>query len=141
MKQSKFIAQTYIPAALVRAVSRQVGGWKELCRIAEDVATNGANVGWSGFIYYADTVPFFHRNRAAILELLKRNAIAYGYDSEMHLVFHFKGLLALQGDIAFALYAAKLKQLFDDTAIPNAVAWYVLEEVAQAVNDFASWED
>lgn len=137
MKQSKFIAQTYIPAALVRAVSRQVGGWKELQRIAEDVARNGANVGWSGFTYCADTVPFFHRNRAAILELLKRNADGYGYASEMELVWHFNGLNASQGDIAFALYAAKLKQLFDDTAVPNAVAWYVLEEVAQAVAEFS----
>ncbi len=138
MQQSKFIAQTSIPASLVRAVSRQVGGWKELQRIAEDVARNGANVGWSGFTYYADTVKFFHRNRADIVAFLESQAEGVGYESHLQMVFEFRGLDASYGEIALALYSDSLKQLFDkNTQVANAIAWYVLEQVASDVADFA----
>lgn len=135
MKQSEFISKSRINAKLVRAVSRQVGGWKELCLIAQDVARNGANVGWSGFIYCTDTVQFFHRNRAALVQQLQDNADGFGYESAMHYVWHFNGLNTSYGEIAFALYAGKLRQLFDAVEVPNAIAWWILGEICEEIDN------
>ena len=69
MKLSDFVKQSTVPAKLIRAVVRQVGGWEDFQQIAKDVAGNGADDGYKGFIYYVDTVAFTKRNRRAILEL------------------------------------------------------------------------
>ena len=137
MKQSEFINKSGLDAKLIRAVSRQVGGWKTLLQMAPDVVRNGANVGWSGFTYYADTVPFFHRNRAEILQALQDRADYLGEKSAMHYVADFKGLNASFGEIAFALYAGKLKQLFDAVDVPIAISWWVLEFICYDIEDYA----
>lgn len=138
MKQSEFISKSRFKAKLVRAVARQVGGWKQLCSIAQNVAEElsyDRNVGWNGFMFSTDTVPFFYRNRAEILQQLSDDAEAYGYESEMHYVWHFQGLQASYGEIALALYALKLKQLFDAVDVPNACAMWILKEICEEIDN------
>ena len=132
MKLSDFIKQSTVPAKLIRAVVRQVGGWEDFQQIAKDVVTHGANCGWNGFTYYVDTVAFTKRNKRAILEL------AADQDSEIESVGLVKFVSSFQcvddpeDDIARALYAGR-----GDAVLPiyNALAWYVLEEVCRSYVD------
>ena len=58
MKLSDFVKQSTVPAKLIRAVVRQVGGWDNFTEIANDAARHGAAAGFVGFTYYDDTVAF-----------------------------------------------------------------------------------
>ena len=59
---------------LIKAVIRQLGGRDSL----QDIANHGIDGGFSGFIYHSDTVKFFKRNRAEIVELVKEMADELG---------------------------------------------------------------
>ncbi len=129
MKMKQFIEATHIPAALVRAVSRQIGGWESFTNYAEDIQNNGADGGFCGFIYYRDTLAFFRRNRTAIMEMTEQMADDLG-EGMLKMIASFNCLRSdelTEDDIAKALYTSK----GDDAAcIQNAMAWFALEEVA-----------
>ena len=134
MRQSEFIAQSHISAKLIRAVSRQIGGWDSFTEKAEDIQNHGADGGWNGFTWYTDTMKFYRNNRAAILAMLESLADDLGEDM-LSIVSGFNCLRTYkltQNEVAQALYLSKGEWV--DT-VQNAMSWYALEEVARAYCD------
>lgn len=115
---------------LTRAVIRQLGGRESLA----DVARTGADGGFPGFTYYADTVRFAKRHKAAILERLARDADAMGERSVAALVTSFRCVNATEDEVARVLYGAG-GDADVRRQVLNALAWYALEEVAREQED------
>ena len=133
MKLSDFVKQSTVPAKLIRAVVRQVGGWDNFTEIANDAARHGAAAGFVGFTYYDDTVAFTKRNKCAILEF------AADQDSQIESVGLIKFVAGFgcldeteDDEVARALYAGRGDAV---TGIYNALAWYMLEEVCRSYVD------
>jgi hypothetical protein len=114
---------------LQRAVKRQLGSdnVQEFLETLQEVARHGADGGFSGFIYYVDTVKFTKRNRAEILEQLKEDAESCGVSvADMVCGFNcFKGKEL--DEILSALYGGRGNSV---TTVYNGLAWYALESVA-----------
>lgn len=128
---AEVIRDSGIPPKLVRAVIRQLGGKESL----EDIASHSIDGGFHGFIYYSDTVPFFKRNRAEILELVRRYADDFGTDP-VSVVAGFNCLTddsETRESAARCLFGGRLTD--DDTQVANALAWFAGEEVARAFCD------
>jgi hypothetical protein len=129
---SALCEQSNIPATLIRAVVRQMGGWESFTESARDICRHGINGGFNGFIYNADTEPFAKRNRAAIAEMAEAQASDFG-TSVTEMVQGFgcfrNGTKPTDSEIGLALYAGKEKD--DSPPILNALAWYAGEEVAR----------
>lgn len=134
-----FCDSSNVPAPLIRAVVRQIGGWDEFKDRASDVANHGADGGFSGFIYYADTVPFAKRNKASILEYAESMASDIGADGgALGLIAGFNCLSDITAlDVASALYKRN-----DDNAqqVFNALAWFAVEEVSRSYVDLLESE-
>jgi hypothetical protein len=129
-----FIEQSHINAALIRAVVRQVGGWDSFKELAIDVTNHGASGGFSGFIYYVDTLTFYRRNKAAVNEALSAMADDLGAGVlEMVRGFNCLGEDFSTDEIGKAVYGSFSNQY--DTQIYNALAWFALEEVARSYSD------
>lgn len=130
----KFIAESHIDAKLVRAVVRQIGGWESFTNYAPDVARHGADGGFSGFIYYCDTVPFAKKNRKEIVELAKNIADDFG-EGVFKMIAGFRCLSGdySEGEIAEAIYNSKSE---NNTQVLNALAWFALEEVCRSYVDY-----
>ena len=119
---------------LVNAVIEQLGGdsddREEVNQTLEDVANNGADAGYSGFTYYADTCEFFTKNKSLIVELVKEYAEEFGQDA----ISVIAGWNCLEDDtdtrdeIERAIYGTPEH---DDVSVQNALAWFALEEVAR----------
>ena len=117
-------------AKLKNAVIRQLGGRDEL----EDIANHGADAGWSGFTYYSETVKFYKAHRAEIVNLVKEMAEEFG-QSPLNFVASFNCLKSAgeyEAEIAEALYG---RISSDNLTVPNALAWFALEEVARSETD------
>lgn len=130
----KFIAQSHLPASLIRAVVRQLGGWESFKESALDITNHGIDSGFHGFIYYSDTVEFFRKNRSTIIELAKSQADDFGVGL-LEMVANFN---CLRGDytideIGQTLFGTSRQM---DDSIANAMAWYAGEEVARAYVDY-----
>lgn len=140
MTQKAFLSTVSNPA-LARAVIRQMGGWRAFSESARDVANHGADAGFSGFIYYRDTCKFTARNRSLIRESVGQMASDLG-ESAVTMV---KGFRCLNNDfsedeVGQCLYGRGSKGDAGDM-IDNALAWYALEEVSRAYDDFANDAD
>jgi hypothetical protein len=134
MRQSKFIENSNTPASLIRAVSRQIGGWESFTESAEDIHNHGADGGVSGFTWYSDTTKFYRRNRKAILALAESMADDIGEDL-LSMVASFNCLRTdklTQNEIAQALYMSKGEWV---DVVQNAMAWFALEECARSYCD------
>ena len=132
---AKLIASTSIPASLVRAVVRQMGGWQAFCNQAPSIVQHGIDGGICGFTYYRETEPFAQRNRSAIAEHAREQASDFGTSIvEMIQGFGcFRGAKPTESEVCQALYGG---QNYDDGInILNALAWYAGEEVARAYCD------
>lgn len=132
----KLIASSSVPASLIRAVVRQMGGWETFTNYAPDITRHGINGGFVGFTYYSDTVPFASRNKDAISELASSQAQECGYDSTLTMIRSFgcfKGERLTDGDLMRALCRGKNPE--DGPNILNGLAWYAAEEVARAYCD------
>ena len=123
---------------LINAVIEQLGHDDitddELIGTLQDVVDHGAAGGFSGFTYYADTLEFFKENQRAIVELCHDYAEEFG-DDVISLVSNFNCLnddRETRDEIGRAIYGTPDD---DDTAAPNALAWFALEEVARYVTD------
>lgn len=113
-----------LPSKLVRSTVRQI---KDKTYFA-DVYAHGADGGFHGFIWYKDTVSFYRRNKKEIVELVERCADDAG-EGPLEFVGNFNCLKnATTKEIAQTLYC----NLPDDPSVPNALAWFALEEVARA---------
>lgn len=131
MNMTEFCSKSHIDAGLIRATVRQAGGWDSFKEIAQDVANNGANAGWHGFTYYADTVKFATRNKAAILDFAKQMAADMG--EELYaMIGGFNCLKISATEAAEAIHNAKSDER---TSVYNALAWFALEEVSRSYAD------
>ena len=97
-----------------------------------DVARHGADTGWPGFTYTADTVAFYRSHKSEILDLAKSMAEDFGQG----MLEMIQGFRCLNGEfsvdeIGEALYSGRGE--YADT-IRNAMAWFALEEVARELN-------
>lgn len=129
---AKLIAESNLPASLIRAVVRQIGGWESFTQSAPDICRGGIDGGFHGFIYNADTEPFAARNRADIAKMAEMQAEEFGTTvTEMFQNFGcFRhGTKPTDSEIGMALYAGKEKE--DSLPILNAMAWYAGEEVSR----------
>lgn len=117
---------------LTRAVAKQVGSMEELKEIAQNVCNYGANSGFSGFIYYSDTMKFYHKNKTKILDLVADMAENMG-ETPVNFVKSFNCLKSsTEEEIAITLYG---KPSQHDQTVSNALAWFALEEVCRAIAD------
>ena len=130
---AELIENTNIPASLVRAVVRQMGGWEGFQESAPDIARHGIDGGFHGFIYTKDTNAFAKRNRAAIQQMAADQAGDFGTSiTEMIQSFGcFRDNKPTDAEVGMALYAGKN----DGAGVLNALAWYAGEEVARAFTD------
>lgn len=128
---SEFCEQSGIDAALIRAVVRQVGGWADFKELASDVASHGADAGFSGFINYSDTVAFANRNKKAILDYAAQMADSLG-EPLYKMIGGFNCLEISEGEAAEAIHNARSEER---TNVMNALAWFALEEVCRAYDD------
>lgn len=130
------IESTNIPATLVRAVVKQMGGWHSFVESAPDITGHGIDGGFNGFIYNKDTEPFARRNRAAIADMAEAQASDFG-SSVTEMIQSFgcfrNGTKPTDSEVGSALYAGKDKD--GGLSILNALAWYAGEEVARAYCD------
>jgi hypothetical protein len=134
--QEKLIKSSSIPASLIRAVVRQLGGWESFTEKAADITNHGINGGFSGFIYHTDTEKFAKANKDAILELASSQAQEVGFDSTFAMIRGFgcfKGDTLTDCEIMKAL--CKGTNPKDGPNILNGLAWYAGEEVARAYCD------
>ena len=138
MTQSKLIEQSNIPASLIRAVVRQMGGWESFIESAPDICRGGIDGGFNGFIYYSDTEPFARRNRADIASMASEQAAEFGV-GVIEMIRGFgcfrNGTPPTDEEIGSALYAGRDAK--DGLPVLNALAWYAGEEVARAYCDLA----
>ena len=130
-----FVENSNIPARLVRAVIRQMGGWEAFKQSAPDICRHGIDGGFNGFIYNHETEAFARRNRADIAKIARQQANDFGSGVfEMIRGFGcFKGDKLTDDEIGQALYAGKQGE--DSPNILNGLAWYAGEEVARAYCD------
>lgn len=121
-----------LPPSLVRAVVRRSGGWESFTEKAPDVNSHGASGGFSGWIYYTETVGFTRRNRKSIIEVCESLADDFGMSGPVELVRGFNCLKdATEAEVARTLYGSGE----GDTNVANALAWFALEEVSRAYCD------
>lgn len=129
-----FTQASHINADLIRAVVKQCGGWQSFKSMAKDVTEHGADGGFSGFIYYTETVKFANNNKAAIVELARNMAEELGESGAVALVAGFVCLKASDvtvADIKAALMSLKAERDVNDLVF-NALAWFALEEVSRS---------
>ena len=126
----------------IEAVIRQFGDREYWMESAEDIANHGADAGWNGFIYYTETAPFARRHRKMILSRLIEDCEEMGESSPAEMVQSFK---CVGKDFSFheinqVLYTGRCDD-FDaesgngEDMILNALAWYLLEDVARLFVD------
>lgn len=137
MKTTAYVIEhSGIDPSLVRSVVRQLGGKESL----PDIVNHGIDGGFSGFIYTAETVAFFKRNRAAIVELVERTAEASG-EEPLSLVAGFRCLQPADAQtrkaIAQCLYGGRIPSGIGEEVhtVATALAWFAGEEVARAFCD------
>jgi F0F1-type ATP synthase gamma subunit len=130
----QFCEQSTINPTLIRAVIRQLGGFNSFKESAPDIAKHGISGGFSGFIYYTETVAFTKRTKNLILELLQEYADSVG-ESLLDSLASFN---CLRGEtmesIADGLYNPRSE---NKTQIHNVLAWYAAEEVARSFVDLS----
>ena len=134
-----FATSSRFPESLVRAVVRQVGTWTDFKSIASDVASYGAQGGFSGFTWYEDTVKFTSKNLDAIMLICRQDAEEFGISGVISFIKAFNGMQDYSEDeIAEGIYD---KHSDMRTTIFNVLAWYVLEEVARAYVSNVDFEE
>jgi hypothetical protein len=129
MKLSTYINKSNLPASVVRAVVKKLGGWEEFKETAKDVNEHGADAGFSSFIYYSDTMRFYIKHRADINAMVTEQADQLG-ENLLTMVAGFRSLNGeySEDEVGQTMYGAKH---YVDTYIANALAWFALEEVCR----------
>lgn len=90
-----------------------------------------ASDGYSGFIYYSDTINFYKKNKKLIIEHLKQ----LSQDLGQNFLDTIKGFNCFRDsditidDIGEIIYGNKTKNSYY-TNVANALSWYALEETA-----------
>lgn len=114
--------------SLINAVVSRIG-----MESIEDVNRHGISGGFSGFIYYSDTVAFYKRYRAIINRMVLDMSKEFG-TNPVDFVAGFRCVNdddENRQDIGVCVYGGNLSKLEDDTHVPNALAWFAAEEVCR----------
>jgi len=130
-----FKAESNVPAPLVAAVVCQFGGWESFKESAQDVTNHGINGGFSGFIYYTDTVKFAKAHKADILAYARDMASDLGEPGAYSMIAGFncfKGQDLTGDDVADAINNPRHDE---HTNVMNALAWFAGEEVCRSYCD------
>ena len=103
----------------------------------EDVVNHGINGGFSGFIYYSDTIAFFKKHKKDILKMAENMAADLGEDM-LTMIGNFNCLSSgdyrnrkpdyTPTEIGQALFNGKGEAA---TQVQNAMAWFAAEEVCR----------
>ena len=123
-------------SALVNPVKNQAGEempyfFGYLRNVSESPC--GAAAGFTGFIYYSETVSFWRAHRKKIYAHMSELADELG-ENVLQMVCNFGGLKDYETEeIARALYGHYDEEL---TGIYNVFAWFALEEVANAFSNY-----
>jgi len=115
---------------MINAIMHRLGSTECI----EDIVNNGADSGFSGFIYTEDCVKFWRKYKKDILKLLESASDNLG-QSAVIIVKDFEYIRNsdyTENEIAEALYG-KYNQEYD--YIYNTMAWFALEEVARWFED------
>lgn len=121
-------------AAIARPVLRQLGGIESLGELQSvNASSYGAGAGFTGFIYYSETVDFWRKNRAAITAAINDDAAGLG-ENPLEMVCRFRSLEGFSVDeVGRALYGRYSDDL---TQVYNVFAWYALESVAYRFGEY-----
>lgn len=119
-------------STLIRAVIDNIGE-----DYIEDLNNRGINDGFSGFVYYPETVAFFRKHRKQIMVMAERMADEMG-SRLLEMVSNFNCLSSGQypnrkpdysiDEIAKAIYQGKGKSA---DIILNSMSWFAAEEVCR----------
>lgn len=118
---------------LQNAVIEQLGHEEldEECKqTLSDITIGGADAGFSGFIYYSDTVEFYDKNKREILSMAKEMAEDFCEAGVFTMISNFNAIKHLNlgpDGVAEAIY----NDTEDTQAVKNIMAWFALEEVAR----------
>lgn len=112
---------------LAEAVVDQIGGEESFLASWEDIINHGISGGFSGFIYYAETVDFAKKHIRLIRELAKNQADDFGIGMlEMIKGFRCLNNAYSEDEIGECLWGEGNE---DSDQIMNALAWYAVEEI------------
>ena len=111
--------------------------FKELSNVLIDCYNNGAESGFAGFTYQAETLPFYRKHRLDIVSQMENAATTYDID----IIAFIQGFGMFlnttpppPGQIGKALWDSRYWPELED--LYNLFAWYVLEEVSNAWNGY-----
>ena len=138
IKMSDFLKAANIDPKLTAAVIRQFGGWEDFRENANDVANHGIDGGFSGFIYYNETVSFTKKHKKLIIENVKQFADEIG-ESFTKVIADFNCLKnsgIKDDDVITALMYPRSCEESIITQVYNALAWYAGETIAREYTDF-----
>ena len=129
MNLSTFTENTSNPS-LARAVVKQHGRWAGWKESASDIASYGADGGWTGFTYHVDTIAFYEDNQGNINEMARQMMDDLGGPELLSEFVASFNCVELEAD--------EVEQAFEDgdanedyTIVANALAWFALEETAR----------
>jgi hypothetical protein len=120
---------------IAAAVIEQMGDFETFAQSAADVAAHGALSGWSGFIYYSDTVIFAQQHRATIKGYGSEYAEALQEAGFYSLVAGFSCLDMTADEVADAYHDSEDS---NHTEVMNALSWFALEEAARMYCDWTA---
>lgn len=123
---------------LIKAVRKNISSDSSCAdQTLRDVSSHGADGGFSGFTYYADTVPFAMLYIEEIRECLIDEARDLGFKSAASMVAGFRCLESYElsdDDINRVIWSPSAAFIDHEedvtTLVLNALAWYALEKVA-----------
>lgn len=96
--------------------------------VLTDITRHGADGGFRGFIYIADTVEFYEKNKSDILKLAKNLAESLGSGGLLELIKSFR---CFHNDYNIDEIGETIYGENDNKTIKNALAFFALEEVAR----------
>lgn len=123
-------------AKLIRAVVKQLGGMNtDTQQMMEDILSHGIDGGYSGFVYYSETVKFAVKNQKAIVALLEEQTEQLGEGDVVSMVNCFKpfrksGIDADDKKDLYLFLAGQAGRCKGHT-VTNVLAWYAAEEVCR----------
>lgn len=129
-------------AKLIRAVVKQLGGMdNDLKDTMKNILSHGIDGGYSGFIYYSDTVKFAVKNQKAIVALLEEQAGQLGEDV-VEMVKNFNSFnkyiaglrcntMDKDDEKELYLFLAGHAGRCKGHTVTNVLAWYACEEVCR----------
>ena len=144
IKMSDFLKAANTNPKLASAVIRQFGGWDYFKEQAHDVANYGIAGGFSGFIYYSETVSFAKKHKKLITESIRQFADDVVGENFTKVIADFNCLKKSgikENDVMMALMSPRSCEEHTVTQVYNALAWYAGETVARKYVDYLENEE